>query len=72
MSSQVVEVIEDGARPARLLELLQKYHKSRKNRVLLFVLYKKEASRVQAKLEQAGWKVVLRSSAFLSISWRCF
>lgn len=54
---QIVEVIEPEAREKRLLELLKKYHSSRKNRVLVFVLYKKEASRVEEKLQRAGWKV---------------
>ena len=60
-----MEVIEDRARESRLLELLQKYHKSRKNRVLVFVLYKKEASRVEEKLQRAGWKVHLVSLTFI-------
>ena len=40
--------MEDGAR-----ELLNKYHKECKNQILIFVLYKKEASRI----ERGGWKV---------------
>lgn len=55
--TQIVEVIEDRARDARLETLLQKYHKSRTNRVLVFVLYKKEAVRVEAALQRRGWKV---------------
>lgn len=54
---QVVEVIEPHKRDQRIDELLQKYHKSRKNRVIVFVLYKKEASRVEAQLGKKGWKV---------------
>lgn len=54
---QVVEVIEPQRRDQRIDELLQKYHKSRKNRVIVFVLYKKEASRVEAQLGKKGWKV---------------
>ena len=53
---QVVEVIRQDARDKRLQELLHKYHGSRKNRVLVFVLYKKEATRVEAQLSRAGWK----------------
>ena len=30
----------------RLLQLLQKHHSSRKNRIIIFVLYKKEAPQV--------------------------
>ncbi|KAG8382083.1 hypothetical protein BUALT_Bualt05G0039600 [Buddleja alternifolia] len=55
---QIVEVLEDRARDERLLTLLEKYHKSRKNRVLVFVLYKKEASRVENMLQRRGWKAV--------------
>lgn len=53
-----MEVIEPEARERRLVELLKKYHSSRKNRVLVFVLYKKEASRVEERLQRAGWKVL--------------
>nr|GMC53045.1 DEAD-box ATP-dependent RNA helicase 5 [Ipomoea batatas] len=55
---QIVEVLEDRARDERLQNLLEKYHKSRRNRVLVFVLYKKEASRVENMLQRRGWKVV--------------
>ncbi|KAL3818300.1 hypothetical protein ACJIZ3_004205 [Penstemon smallii] len=55
---QIVEVLEDRARDERLLNLLEKYHKSRRNRVLVFVLYKKEASRVESMLQNRGWKAV--------------
>ncbi|XP_075108468.1 DEAD-box ATP-dependent RNA helicase 5 isoform X2 [Nicotiana tabacum] len=55
---QIVEVLEDRARDERLQCLLEKYHKFRKNRVLVFVLYKKEASRVEIMLQKRGWKVV--------------
>ncbi|KAL4442662.1 hypothetical protein ABPG77_006656 [Micractinium sp. CCAP 211/92] len=56
--TQVVEVIEDRARDARLHELLQQHHKSRSNRIIIFVLYKKEAVRVEAFLQRKGWKAV--------------
>ncbi|KAA8525702.1 hypothetical protein F0562_007557 [Nyssa sinensis] len=55
---QIVEVLEDRSRDERLLCLLEKYHKSRRNRVLVFVLYKKEASRVESMLQKRGWKAV--------------
>ncbi|VFQ70573.1 unnamed protein product [Cuscuta campestris] len=55
---QIVEVLEDRARDERLQNLLEKYHKTRKNRVLVFVLYKKEASRVESMLQRRGWKAV--------------
>ncbi|CAL8460624.1 g153 [Coccomyxa elongata] len=54
---QIVEVIDPAARDRRLEELLRKYHASRKNRVLVFVLYKKEAARVEAQLSKRGWNV---------------
>lgn len=53
---QIVEVIKDPmARDRRLLELLSKYHKNRKNRVIIFVLYKKEAARLENFLNRNGW-----------------
>ena len=55
--TQIVEVLEDRAREQRLQQLLKKYHKDRKNRILIFVLYKKEASRIEGSLERMGWKV---------------
>jgi ATP-dependent RNA helicase DBP3 len=56
--TQQVEVIEPHRRDARLLQLLQTYHgeRGRTNRVIVFVLYKKEADRVAYALERAGWK----------------
>uniref|UniRef100_A0A7S0YFI4 RNA helicase n=1 Tax=Polytomella parva TaxID=51329 RepID=A0A7S0YFI4_9CHLO len=54
--TQHVEVIEPHARDSRLLQLLQKYHSSRKNRVIIFVLYKKEAPRVESLLQRNNWK----------------
>jgi ATP-dependent RNA helicase DBP3 len=55
---QIVEVLDDRARDARLVALLEKYHKSQRNRVLVFVLYKVEATRVENMLQKGGWKVV--------------
>lgn len=55
--AQVVEVLDPAVRDRRLDELLRNYHASRKNRILVFVLYKKEASRVEAMLSKRGWKV---------------
>lgn len=55
---QIVEVLDDRARNERLVALLDKYHKSQRNRVLVFVLYKKEAARVETMLQNRGWKVV--------------
>lgn len=56
--TQIVEVIEDRAREARLTKLLKEYHSSRKNRILIFVLYKKEAARVEETLKRGGWNAV--------------
>lgn len=53
--TQIVEVVEDRARDARVHSLLQKYHSSGTNLILLFVLYKKEADRVERMLRQRGW-----------------
>lgn len=48
-------MVEPNARDERLLSLLQQHHKSRKNRIIIFVLYKKEAPRVEALLKRRGW-----------------
>ncbi|XP_052170285.1 DEAD-box ATP-dependent RNA helicase 5 isoform X2 [Diospyros lotus] len=53
---QIVEVLDDKSRDERLIALLGKYHKSL--RVLVFVLYKKEAARVENMLQRRGWKAV--------------
>ncbi|GAB2263669.1 hypothetical protein Droror1_Dr00025803 [Drosera rotundifolia] len=55
---QIVEVLDDRARDQRLVALLEKYHHSKVNRVLVFVLYKKEAVYIENMLRQKGWKVV--------------
>jgi ATP-dependent RNA helicase DBP3 len=56
--TQFVEVVDDRQKDARFLDLLKQYHSSRKNRVLVFVLYKKEAVRVEQMLYSRGWKAV--------------
>ncbi|KAI9914110.1 hypothetical protein PsorP6_005716 [Peronosclerospora sorghi] len=53
--TQIIEVLDPHARDARVHALLQTYHSSRKNRILLFVLYKKEADRVERMLHHRGW-----------------
>ncbi|KAG0174282.1 RNA-dependent ATPase [Apophysomyces sp. BC1034] len=56
---QIVEVLEDSrSKERKLLGLLSQIHKSRKNRVLVFCLYKKEAARVENSLSRNGYKVV--------------
>ena len=52
--TQIVEVVEERSRDARLQKLLTKYHKNN-NRILIFVLYKKEADRVLNTLSGRGW-----------------
>lgn len=54
---QIVEVIESKLKDGRLRELLQKYH-NRKNKVIVFVLYKKEAARVENMLTSRGWNAI--------------
>lgn len=54
--TQTVEVIDDRARDARLRKLLEKHHKKRDNRILVFALYKKEAERLEFSLKRDGWK----------------
>jgi ATP-dependent RNA helicase DBP3 len=53
--SQVVEVVEERDRDGILLKLLAKHHKSRKNRVLVFGLYKRECARLERLLQDRGW-----------------
>ncbi len=55
---QIVEVCEPDERDGKLIGLLGKYHKSRKNRILIFVLYKKEAARVEQFLNRKGFPCV--------------
>jgi len=56
--TQTVEVIDEQRKQSRLPQLLQKYHSSRTNRVLVFCLYKKEAARVEQDIGRAGYKVI--------------
>ncbi|KAJ1868507.1 RNA-dependent ATPase [Coemansia sp. RSA 989] len=55
---QIVEVVDGKQKNFKLLELLKKYHKSRKNRVLVFALYKKEAGRLEDMLQRKGYNCV--------------
>jgi ATP-dependent RNA helicase DBP3 len=54
---QIVEVLEEAARDARLTSLLHTFQKSKKNGVVVFALYKEEALHVESLLRQRGWKV---------------
>jgi ATP-dependent RNA helicase DBP3 len=53
---QIVEVIEDRQREARLREILKKYRGTR-DRILVFALYKKEAERLEYSLKREGYDV---------------
>ena len=55
---QIVEVCEPDERDGKLIGLLGNYHMSRKNRILIFVLYKKEAARVEQFLNRKGFACV--------------
>jgi ATP-dependent RNA helicase DBP3 len=54
---QRVEVLDPYAKESRLLALLKTYHSSRKNRILIFALYKKEAARLEAFLKRNQYNV---------------
>jgi len=53
--TQLVDVVEPADKDRTLLRLLSQYHSSRKNRVIVFCLYKKEAARMETFLQQRGW-----------------
>ena len=55
--TQVVEVLESEARDGRLEQLLMQYQggKQARRRCIIFVLYKKEATRVAEWLRRRGW-----------------
>jgi ATP-dependent RNA helicase DBP3 len=55
--TQIVECVQAHEKDKRLQGLLEKYHKSRKNRILIFVLYKKEAADLQVRLAGKGYNV---------------
>jgi ATP-dependent RNA helicase DBP3 len=53
--TQHVEVMEPHAKDGRLLQLLKQIH-NRKNRILIFALYKKEAERLEQFVLNKGFK----------------
>ncbi|KAM9933431.1 hypothetical protein OXX80_006947 [Metschnikowia pulcherrima] len=57
--TQIVEVIDPREKERKLLQLLKKYQSgSNKNdKILIFALYKKEASRVEGLLQRNGYTV---------------
>lgn len=56
--TQIVECIDGRNKDRRLIELLNKYHKSRTNRCIIFVLYKREASSLEHALTAKGFNAV--------------
>lgn len=54
--TQLVDVLDGQEKDAKLLELLRKYHSTKKNRVIIFALYKKEAVRLEEYLNRKGYK----------------
>ena len=56
--TQVVEVVEQEEKERKLPQLLQRYHASRANRVLVFALYKKEAARIETFLKGKGYNAI--------------
>lgn len=57
--TQIVEVVDPRSKERKLLDLLKKYQSGPKknDKVLIFALYKKEASRVERNLNYNGYKV---------------
>ncbi|KAJ3107193.1 RNA-dependent ATPase [Phlyctochytrium planicorne] len=55
--TQIVEVLEPSMKKTRLLALLRDYHKTRKNKIIIFGLYKKEVSELDGFLRSKGYKV---------------
>lgn len=57
--TQIVEVIDNFKKERRLMDLLKKYQSGEKknDKVLIFALYKKEASRIERSLQYNGYKV---------------
>ena len=54
---QIVEVLKPEERDRRLLSILKNYHRDG-NRILIFVLYKKEAPRVESMLARSGLRCI--------------
>jgi len=57
--TQIVELMENNSRAKdqKLLQLLEKYHKGRTNKILIFVLYKREAVVLQNTIQSRGFNV---------------
>ncbi|TID14154.1 hypothetical protein CANINC_004800 [Pichia inconspicua] len=54
--TQIVEIVDPYDKEKKLLQLLQKYQKN-DDKILVFALYKKEASRVERTLKYKGYEV---------------
>lgn len=56
---QIVEVVEPHTKETRLIQLLKKYQsgKNKDDRILVFCLYKKEATRIENFIRMKGFKV---------------
>jgi ATP-dependent RNA helicase DBP3 len=53
---QIVEVMEDRARDQRLIQLLKQHHtRANPQKMLIFVLYKKEVDRIERLINQNGF-----------------
>jgi ATP-dependent RNA helicase DBP3 len=55
--TQIVECVEQHDKNKKLFQLLEKYHASKTNRILIFVLYKKEAVALHDLLVKRGFNV---------------
>ena len=55
--TQKVEVVEPEAKQARLLQIIKQHGSSNNNRILIFCLYKKEATRIEGYLRSKGLRV---------------
>jgi ATP-dependent RNA helicase DBP3 len=54
---QVVEMVQGNEKDWRLVQLLKKYNVGPQSRVIVFVLYKKDAPRVETMLRNKGYNV---------------
>lgn len=57
--TQIVEVVQPYDKEKKLFELLRKYHVANdpENKILIFALYKKEATRIERSLQYKGYSV---------------
>jgi len=55
--TQTIEVIEDRARESRMKAILRQFTAKKKQKILIFALYKKEAERLEYNLQRDGFDV---------------